>query len=270
MANIFRGEVESSEVFPYPYNLTEEQKETVSMVVDPVTRFFTVNILYSLAKIVTVVIIRPKYAIYCRMSTIRSKMMIHRTSTRKHWTHCGSLEHFHFKYRTVCLCIFPFPFQITLHKSKKRYRERRLSPLLFFCLLCVDFGGMGANNTQYGRLCSIVGAHDLGVGICIGSHQSIGFKGILLYGTDAQKAKYLPKVTTEKEYAAFCLTEPSAGSDANSIKCRAVLSPDGKHYILNGSKIWISNGGIATVMTVFAQTEVVDSKTGQKKDKVNS
>lgn len=128
---------------------------------------------------------------------------------------------------------------------------------------------MGANNTQYGRLCSIVGAHDLGVGICIGSHQSIGFKGILLYGTDAQKAKYLPKVTTEKEYAAFCLTEPTAGSDANSINCRAVKSADGKHFILNGSKIWISNGGIATVMTVFAQTEVDDPKTGTKKDKVN-
>lgn len=135
--------------------------------------------------------------------------------------------------------------------------------------ILVDFGGMGANNTQYGRLCQIVGAHDLGVGICIGSHQSIGFKGILLYGTDAQKAKYLPKVTTEKEYAAFCLTEPTAGSDANSIKCRAVLSPDGKHYILNGSKIWISNGGIATVMTVFAQTEVVDPNTGNKRDKVS-
>lgn len=129
---------------------------------------------------------------------------------------------------------------------------------------------MGANNTQYARLCDIVGANDLGVGICIGAHQSIGFKGILLYGTDAQKKKYLPKVSTEKIYAAFCLTEPSSGSDAASIKTRAVLSPDGKHYILNGSKIWISNGGIADVMTVFAQTEVTDPKTGQKKDKITA
>lgn len=127
---------------------------------------------------------------------------------------------------------------------------------------------MGANNTQYARLGEIVGANDLGVGICIGAHQSIGFKGILLFGTDAQKAKYLPKVSTEKVYAAFCLTEPSSGSDAGSIRCRAVLSPDGKHFILNGSKIWISNGGIANIMTVFAQTEVDDPKTGVKKDKV--
>lgn len=70
------------------------------------------------------------------------------------------------------------------------------------------------------------------------------FQGILLYGTKEQKEKYLPQVAAGKVYAAFCLTEPSAGSDAASIKCRAVKSPDGKHYILNGSKIWISNGGI--------------------------
>lgn len=70
------------------------------------------------------------------------------------------------------------------------------------------------------------------------------FQGIMLYGTKEQKEKYLPQVSTGGVYAAFCLTEPSAGSDAASIKCRAVKSKDGKHYILNGSKIWISNGGI--------------------------
>ena len=118
-------------------------------------------------------------------------------------------------------------------------------------------------------MCQIVGANDLGLGITIGAHQSIGFKGILLYGTPEQKQKYLPKVSTEKVYAAFALTEPSSGSDAGSIRCRAVKSPDGKHYILNGSKIWISNGGIADIMTVFAQTEQIDKKTGEKKDKVN-
>lgn len=73
-----------------------------------------------------------------------------------------------------------------------------------------------------------------------------------------------------KVYAAFALTEPSSGSDAGSIRCRAVKSADGKHYILNGSKIWISNGGVANIMTVFAQTEVTDPKTGEKKDKVTA
>lgn len=117
-------------------------------------------------------------------------------------------------------------------------------------------------------MCEILGANDLGVGIILGAHQSIGFKGILLFGTQQQKEKYLPKLTTEKVYAAFALTEPSSGSDAGSIRTRAVKSDDGKYFVLNGSKIWISNGGIADVMTVFAQTDQVDPKTGEKKDKV--
>lgn len=75
-----------------------------------------------------------------------------------------------------------------------------------------------------------------------------------MYGTKEQKEKYLPQVTTGGVYAAFCLTEPSAGSDAASIKCRAVKSADGKHYILNGSKIWISNGGIGEL--TFDQSAV--------------
>ncbi|BFF95062.1 very long-chain specific acyl-CoA dehydrogenase mitochondrial [Drosophila madeirensis] len=133
-----------------------------------------------------------------------------------------------------------------------------------------NFGGLGLNNTQYGRLCEIVGANDLGLGITIGAHQSIGFKGILLYGTPEQKEKYLPKVSTDRVYAAFALTEPSSGSDAGSIRSRAVKSADQKYYVLNGSKIWISNGGIADIMTVFAQTEIVDPKTGEKKDKVTA
>ncbi|KAH8390669.1 hypothetical protein KR215_009668 [Drosophila sulfurigaster] len=133
-----------------------------------------------------------------------------------------------------------------------------------------EYGGLGMNNTQYARLCQIVGAHDLGLGITLGAHQSIGFKGILLYGTPEQKQKYLPKVASEETYAAFALTEPSSGSDANSIRCRAVKSADGTHFILNGSKIWISNGGLANVLTVFAQTEQVDKKTGEKKDKVTA
>ncbi|CAH1978628.1 unnamed protein product [Acanthoscelides obtectus] len=93
--------------------------------------------------------------------------------------------------------------------------------------------------------------------------------GILLFGNKEQKEKYLPRVSSG-EFAAFCLTEPSSGSDAGSIKTRAVLSEDGKHYILNGSKIWISNGGLAEIMTVFAQTPVQDPKTGKTIDKVTA
>ncbi|XP_028176202.1 very long-chain specific acyl-CoA dehydrogenase, mitochondrial isoform X2 [Ostrinia furnacalis] len=130
-----------------------------------------------------------------------------------------------------------------------------------------ELGGLGLNNTQYARLVEVVGAHDLGVGITLGAHQSIGFKGILLFGSPEQKQRYLPRVTGG-EYAAFCLTEPSSGSDAGSIKTRAVLAPDGEHFILNGSKIWISNGGIAEIMTVFAQTPI--EKDGKTVDKVTA
>ncbi|XP_067622266.1 very long-chain specific acyl-CoA dehydrogenase, mitochondrial isoform X2 [Eurosta solidaginis] len=133
-----------------------------------------------------------------------------------------------------------------------------------------EYGGLGLSNTQYGIFCEILGGSDLGIGITLGAHQSIGFKGILLFGTQKQKQKYLPMLATGKVYAAFALTEPSSGSDAASIKTRAVKSDDGNYFILNGSKIWISNGGIAEVMTVFAQTEHIDSKTGEKKDKVTA
>merc|ERR1712223_1628941 len=133
-----------------------------------------------------------------------------------------------------------------------------------------DLGGVGLNNTQYARLTEIVGGNDLGVGIFIGAHQSIGFKGILICGNEAQKAQYLPKLASGEQFAAFALTEPSSGSDANSIKTRAELSPDGKHYILTGSKIWISNGGIAEALTVFAKTPVVDPKSGETVEKVSA
>ena len=79
-----------------------------------------------------------------------------------------------------------------------------------------------------------------------------------MFGTDEQKKKYLPKLAAGEDIAAFALTEPSSGSDANSIKTRAELSADGKHWIMNGSKIWISNGGIAEIFTVFAQTPCKD------------
>ncbi|EDO39357.1 predicted protein [Nematostella vectensis] len=133
-----------------------------------------------------------------------------------------------------------------------------------------DLGGVGLTNTQYARMVEIVGAHDLAVGIVLGAHQSIGFKGILLFGNKEQKEKYLPQVATGKKYAAFCLTEPSSGSDAASIKTRAELSKDGKHWILNGGKLWISNGGIADIFTVFAKTPIKDPKTGEVKDKVTA
>ncbi|XP_051874458.1 very long-chain specific acyl-CoA dehydrogenase, mitochondrial-like isoform X2 [Pristis pectinata] len=132
----------------------------------------------------------------------------------------------------------------------------------------VEHGGLGLSNTQYARLVEIVGLHDLGVGITLGAHQSIGFKGILLFGTDKQKEKYLPDLASGKTIAAFCLTETASGSDAASIKTTAVKK--GKNYILNGSKLWISNGGMAEIFTVFAKTPVKNEHTGKTKDKITA
>merc|ERR1719219_2041643 len=134
----------------------------------------------------------------------------------------------------------------------------------------VELDGVGLTNTQYARLTEVVGGNDLGVGIFIGAHRSIGFKGILLCGTDEQKAQYLPKLPTGEQFAAFALTEPSSGSDAGSIKTRAELNKEGTHWILNGGKIWISNGGIAEVFTVFAKTPITDEATGTVTEKVSA
>lgn len=133
-----------------------------------------------------------------------------------------------------------------------------------------DLGGLGLTNTQYARLVEIVGMHDLGVGITLGAHQSIGFKGILLFGNKKQKEKYLPSLASGEKIAAFCLTEPASGSDAASIKTTAVKSECGQYYTLNGGKIWISNGGIADIFTVFAKSQVKDETTGEVKDKISA
>lgn len=133
-----------------------------------------------------------------------------------------------------------------------------------------EYNGLGLTNTQYARLTEIVGSHDLGIGITIGAHQSIGFKGIILFGTPAQKEKYLPRLASGEIIAAFALTEPSSGSDASSIRTRAELSADGKHWVMNGQKIWISGGGLADVFTVFAKTPVKDEATGETKDSITA
>ncbi|CAK6983122.1 complex I assembly factor ACAD9%2C mitochondrial [Scomber scombrus] len=120
---------------------------------------------------------------------------------------------------------------------------------------------------MYARLAEITSL-DGSIAVTLAAHQAIGLKGILIAGSEAQKQKYLPKLASGEHIAAFCLTEPGSGSDAASIQTRATLSEDGKHYLINGSKIWISNGGMADIMTVFARTEVVVD--GVKKDKISA
>ncbi|KAA0707656.1 Acyl-CoA dehydrogenase family member 9, mitochondrial [Triplophysa tibetana] len=139
---------------------------------------------------------------------------------------------------------------------------------LFGIQIPEEYGGLGLSNTMYARLGEITSL-DAAIAVTLAAHQAIGLKGILIAGNEEQKNKYLPKLATGEHIAAFCLTEPGSGSDAASIQTRATLTEDGKHYMINGTKFWISNGGWADIMTVFARTEVVD-KDGQKKDKITA
>jgi acyl-CoA dehydrogenase family protein 9 len=133
-------------------------------------------------------------------------------------------------------------------------------------------GGVGLSTTGYARVMQELAGIDGSVAVTVGAHQSIGCKAITLFGTEAQKKQYLPDLATGKRVAAFALTEPGSGSDAASIKTRAVKSADGSHWVLNGQKIWITNGGFADVFTVFAQTTVeVETKSGREiKDRITA
>ncbi len=91
--------------------------------------------------------------------------------------------------------------------------------------------------------------------VAFSCHTGIGTLPILYYGNEEQRARYIPQLATGKKVGAYCLTEPGAGSDANSGTTKAVLSEDGKHYILNGAKMWITNAGFADVFTVFAKID---------------
>ncbi|XP_055971140.1 very long-chain specific acyl-CoA dehydrogenase, mitochondrial [Sorex fumeus] len=204
---MFKGQLTTDQVFPYPAVLNEEQTQFLKELVGPVTRFFEeVN------------------------DPAKNDMM---------------------------------------EKVEENTMQGLKDLGAFGLQVPSELGGVGLCNTQYARLVEIVGMHDLGVGITLGAHQSIGFKGILLFGTKAQKEKYLPKLASGEILAAFCLTEPASGSDAASIRTSAVPSPCGKYYTLNGSKIWISNGGLAEIFTVFAKTPVTDAS-GAVKEKITA
>uniref|UniRef100_A0A131YME8 Very long-chain specific acyl-CoA dehydrogenase, mitochondrial n=2 Tax=Rhipicephalus TaxID=426455 RepID=A0A131YME8_RHIAP len=207
LANLFMGEANLAQIFPFPEVLTADQTETLGMLLDPLNKFLTeVN-------------------------------------------------------------------NADANDANERIADESMQALKamggFGMQVPPELGGIGATNSQTARLSETIGEYDLALGITLGAHQSIGFKGILLFGTEEQKRKYLPGLAAGEQLAAYCLTEPGSGSDAMSIKTRAELSPDGKHFILNGGKIWISNGGIADIFTVFAKTPVkLDS--GEVRDRMTA
>ncbi len=192
---LFHGVIAEDMIFPYP-EMTAEDRDTTSMLLDSVRRFFAANV-----------------------------------------------------------------------DSAKIDREHQIPPEvlsglkslgLFGLQIPVEHGGAGLGASAYARVMQEIGGLDPSIAVTLGAHQSIGLKAILLFGTPDQKKRYLPQLATGEHTAAFALTEPSAGSDAAAIKTRAELSADGSHYVLNGSKIWITNGGFADVFTVFARTSALE------------
>lgn len=117
-----------------------------------------------------------------------------------------------------------------------------------------EFGGFGKNFNTSMLVADVCGAgHSFAV--ALSAHTGIGTLPILYYGNAEQKAKYIPKLGTGEWKASYCLTEPNSGSDANSGKTKAKLTEDGKHYVINGQKMWITNGGFADIFIVFAKID---------------
>src|SRR5436190_20393612 len=117
------------------------------------------------------------------------------------------------------------------------------------------YGGQGLSQTGYARVFEALGQVDGSLTIGMGVHQSIGLKGISIFGTDEQKERLLPDLAAGRKLAGFALTEPNAGSDAYNVESRAVLQPDGS-WVLNGEKRYIGNGGKGDVFVAFARAEV--------------
>jgi acyl-CoA dehydrogenase family member 9 len=130
------------------------------------------------------------------------------------------------------------------------------------------YGGFGASAKVFNRVFGEIGATDPALAVYFGAHQSIGCKGIVLFGTEEQKQQYLPRCANGELVAAFCLTEPGSGSDAQAMKTMAIPNESGDAYILNGTKIWISNAGYAGVLTVFAKVPIEED--GKRKERVTA
>ena len=124
------------------------------------------------------------------------------------------------------------------------------------------YGGLNMGFVSTMLVCEYISSGTGSFSTAFGAHTGIGTMPITLYGTEEQKLKYVPKLASGEWFGAYCLTEPGAGSDANSGKTMATLSEDGKHYSITGQKMWISNAGFCNVFIVFARIEDDKNITG--------
>jgi alkylation response protein AidB-like acyl-CoA dehydrogenase len=131
----------------------------------------------------------------------------------------------------------------------------------------VECGGLGFGQLANTKVMDVIGGHCASTAVFVNAHHSIGIRALLLFGTDEQKRRWLPPLCRGEKLAAFALTEPEAGSDASNVQTTATPTPNGKAYILNGTKRWITNGGIAGVLTVMARTP---GQGGNKKKEITA
>ena len=120
----------------------------------------------------------------------------------------------------------------------------------------IEYGGLGLSSTGYARVFGELSRTDASLAVLVGVHCGLGSKAIVLFGTDEQKGRYLPMLARGETLAAYALTEPETGSDAQHIKTTARPTDDGSHWVLDGRKLWIGNGHRAGVIATFAQTDV--------------
>jgi alkylation response protein AidB-like acyl-CoA dehydrogenase len=125
-----------------------------------------------------------------------------------------------------------------------------------------QYGGLGMGFVSTMLVCDYISGATGSFSTAFGAHTGIGTMPITLYGSEAQKQKYVPRLASGEWFGAYCLTEPGAGSDANSGKTKAVLSEDGSHYLISGQKMWISNAGFCNMFIVFARIEDDKNITG--------
>ncbi|HYV34577.1 MAG TPA: acyl-CoA dehydrogenase family protein [Gemmataceae bacterium] len=122
-----------------------------------------------------------------------------------------------------------------------------------------EVGGRGFSQQAYCKIMEVIGGHCSSTAVFVNAHHSIGIRALLLFGSEEQKKRWLPGLVNGTQLAAFALTEEQAGSDAANVQTTATLAPDGKTWVLNGTKRYITNGGIAQVLTVMARTPVAGS-----------
>ena len=161
--------------------------------------------------------------------------------------------------------------EIIVHRSRFEAKDfalteevmRKAGALGFLSVAVPEkFGGMGMGFVSTVLTCDYISSGTGSFSTAFGAHTGIGTMPITLYGTEDQRNKYVPKLASGQWFGAYCLTEPSAGSDANSGKTKAVLSEDATHYNITGQKMWISNAGFCNVLIVFARIQDDKNITG--------